>query len=132
MTFSEAILPSNRNFGLFFTAIFLAFLIYFFVNDKEIEGLITGLSALIIFIITLTKPQLLLPFNKLWMSIGYFMGIIIGPVVLGIIFFSLFTPYGVIMRLYGRDELRLKRKKRSSYWIHRDNTSSQTNFDQQF
>jgi hypothetical protein len=66
------------------------------------------------------------------MRFGLLLGMIIGPIVLGIIFFGLFTPYGVVMRILGRDELRLKLVKTKSNWILRSTTSSQTNFKQQF
>ena len=82
--------------------------------------------------ITLINDNLLLPLNKLWMSFGLLLGKIISPIILGIIFFGLFTPYGIILRLIGRDELNLKLKKTNSYWKHRVNNLSQTNFNKQF
>ena len=54
------------------------------------------------------------------------------PIILGVIFFGLFTPYSLVMRLFGRDELKLKLKKKKSYWITRKNLIHQNNFKQQF
>ena len=48
------------------------------------------------------------------------MGLIISPVVLGLIYFGMFTPLAVVLRLKGRDELRLKNKNLKSNWIVRE------------
>ena len=68
---------------------------------------------------TLAAPRLLAPFNLAWFKLGLLMGKVVSPIVLGIIFFVLLTPVAVIGRLFGRDELRLKRKAVQSYWIER-------------
>ena len=70
--------------------------------------------------------------NKLWMQFGYLIGMIISPIILAIIFFALVTPYSLVMRIFGRDELRLKLLKRDSYWKSREQIVPQTNFKQQF
>jgi hypothetical protein len=66
------------------------------------------------------------------MRFGFLLGKIISPIILGVIFFGLITPYGIIMRMFGRDELNLKKIKSKSYWIERSNISSQINFKKQF
>lgn len=57
---------------------------------------------------------------------------IISPFVLGILFFVFFTPMAILMKLYGRDELRLKFKKNITYWILRDNQIMPDSFKNQF
>jgi len=82
---------------------------------------------------TTFKEELLLPFNKLWMRFGFLLGLIVSPIVLGFIYFGLFTPISLIMRLVRRDELRLRLKNRTSYWIIRDpNHLKKTSFRNQF
>ena len=73
---------------------------------------------------TLLKAELLLPLNKLWMSLGLLLGMIVSPIVLGIIFFGMFTPISQLMKLFGRDELRLKLKNRGSHWRLKELTST--------
>ena len=68
----------------------------------------------------------------MWMYLGFILGKIISPIVLGMIFFGLFTPYGIAMRMMGRDELCLKKTKKQSHWIHRSDNSLKTNFKRQF
>ena len=60
------------------------------------------------------------------------LGMIVSPLVLGVIFFGLVTPYGVVMRMFGRDELRLKQKKLKTHWIPRSQNLPQTDFTKQF
>ena len=130
--FSEISLPSNKKFGYFFCVLFLITSIYFLYSESQTSGYILITLSIIFFLTTLIKAELLLPLNKIWMRFGLLLGMIISPIVLGIIFFGLFTPYGIIMRIMGRDELRLKQIKTKSNWILRSKTSSQTNFKQQF
>ena len=79
---------------------------------------LTSLSILFL-VTTLLKADLLLPLNKLWMRIGLLLGMIISPIVLGLIFFGMFVPTNLIMRISGRDELHLRFKKKHSHWIIR-------------
>ena len=68
------------------------------------------------FFVTIVKDDLLLPLNKLWMEIGIMIGKIVSPVLMAIIFFGMFMPLSIVMRIFGRDELRLNKKYRKSYW----------------
>ena len=116
MKFSDIKLPSNRKFGFFFTVIFTIISIYLFFYDNYNTAYIFLVISVIFFVITILKAELLLPLNKLWMRFGFILGLIINPVILGIIYFLVFTPTGLMMRLFKRDELRIKLKKRNSYW----------------
>jgi hypothetical protein len=63
----------------------------------------------------------LLPLNKLWHKFGIFLGSIVSPVVMGVIFFMVVTPMGLIMRFLGKDLLRINKNKIvSTYWINRE------------
>ena len=132
MKLNNYILPSNKKFGYFFSLIFLILASYFIYSSNKIIGYLLIITALIFFVITIIKPSLLLPLNKMWMYLGFILGKIISPIVLGMIFFGLFTPYGIAMRMMGRDELCLKKTKKQSHWIHRSDNSLKTNFKRQF
>ena len=132
MKFSKIELPSNKKFGFFFTFVFLIVASYFFLsNSSLISYIFFGLAAVLL-IITFVNERALLPLNKLWMKFGQMIGIVISPIVLGTIFFGIFTPYSFLMRLFGRDELQLKLKKRKSYWKLRNQSIPLTNFRKQF
>ena len=132
MKFSEVELPSNRKFGFFFTFVFSAAATYFYYSADIIWAYVFASTASIFLIIALIKSDALLPLNKLWMRFGLLLGMIVSPIVLGIIFFGLFTPIAILMRLNGRDELRLKFTKKESHWISRNKPIKSESFTQQF
>ena len=132
MKLSEIELPSNKKFGYFFALIFALVSTYFFINSMLSWAILFIFIAIIFFITTFLKADLLLPLNKLWMSFGLLLGKIISPLVLGIIFFGIFTPIGFIMRLSGRDELRLKLKNKTTHWISRTEQDQRSSFKNQF
>ena len=132
MKFSEIELPSNRKFGFFFTFVFALAAAYFYHSTNVTWTYLFTAAALAFLLITLIKSDALLPLNKLWMCFGLLLGMIVSPIVLGIVFFGLFTPIGMIMRLSGRDELRLKLMQKSSHWISREEPIKSDSFNNQF
>jgi len=119
MKYSEFKLPSNHKFGYFFSFIFFSSGIYFFLYNNIFFSYLFFILCFIFLIITRIKPNLLLPLNKLWMRLGFLLGYFISPIVLGIIYFGLFTSIGLIMKFFGRDELVLKMVNKETYWRDR-------------
>ena len=113
---NEIKISSNRNFGIVFFIVFLVIAIYPLVNYSEIRVWSLILSFLFL-ILGLINSKILTPFNKLWFKFGIFLGKIISPFVMGIIFFFVVTPIGFIMRLLSKDILNLKFNNENSYWI---------------
>jgi len=132
MKLSQVKLPSNRKFGFFFSTIFLLASLYSYYIDSEFMVYILGLLCGILLITTITNPKVLLPLNKLWMKFGILLGMIVSPILMGIIFFGIFTPIAMIMRLLGRDELRLRLKKKKTHWINRITLTEIDSFKKQF
>ena len=123
-------LPSNRSFGFLMTLVFT--ISFFFFEHIYIKFTCLAL-ALIFFLTTIFKATLLNNLNLLWYRLGMGLGKIVNPIVLGIIFYFIITPTGIISRLLGRDPLRLKRKAVSSYWIDRNPSGpSKESFKNQF
>ena len=132
MKFSKLKLPSNKNFGLFFAFIFGLFATYFYVINSITFVYLFALIALFFLLIALVKADLLLPLNKLWMRFGLFLGFIVSPLILGLIFFGLFTPIAFLMRIMGRDELKIKINIKASHWKIRDHPIKSLSFKNQF
>ena len=132
MNFSKVKLPSNKKFGFFFTFVFAVASSYFYKTTNVSLSYTFGAVSLIFLFLTLVKDSILLPLNKLWMRFGLLLSMIVSPIVLGIIFFGLFTPIALIMKLCGRDELRLKFSKKLSHWISRSEPIKSASFKQQF
>lgn len=125
-------LPSNKKFGYFFTFIFLISSTYFYFKEVSFAFYSLGFASIFFFIITIFKSEILSPLNKLWMSLGFILGIIVSPIVMGVIFFFIFTPIGILMRLFGRDELLLRLKNKNSYWIKRNEDIQSNSFKNQY
>ena len=132
MKFSEVELPSNRKFGFFFTFVFALATAYFYHAENIDWAYVFFAVASIFLLITLIKSDALFPLNKLWMRFGLLLGMIVSPIVLGIIFFGLFTPIALLMRLSGRDELRLEHTRKASHWISRNESIKSDSFKHQF
>jgi hypothetical protein len=71
-------------------------------------------------ILAVIAPGLLTGFNRFWMSLGYYFGKVFAPIEMAIIFFLMFTPIALVMRLFRRDALLIRKNKVNSYWKVRE------------
>jgi hypothetical protein len=114
-------LPSNRSFGLVFTAFFSVLAFWPLVRHGAPVRLWAAGAAGVMLLLALVSPQVLEPANRLWMKLGLLLGRIVNPIVLSLMFFLVFTPVALILRWIGRDLLGLRRSPQAaSYWIPRE------------
>ena len=114
---------SNKSFGIVFFVVFLLISLYPLLNNEDIR--IWSLVISFIFLILgILNSKILSPLNKLWFKFGILLGNIIAPIVMGIVFFLVVTPTGLIMRFFRKDILKLKKNSSDTYWINKDNTNS--------
>ena len=117
---SKIKIGSNKSFGIVFFAFFAILALWPLLNNEEIRYSLL-LIALIFLILGMLNSKLLTPLNKAWNQFGILLGYFIAPIVMGIIFFLVVTPTGLILRLMRKDVLRLKKNKdKKTYWIHKD------------
>ena len=111
---------SDRSFGVMFGFIFIIIAVIIRLRDspQNIQLLFLALSFLT-FLISFTRPSLLSTPNKLWMKFSLLLARFVSPIVLGVLFYVLISPLALVLRLFGRDELRLKTKKIASNWQSR-------------
>ena len=121
---SKIKIGSNRNFGIVFFLVFFIIAFWSFRGDfSEIKTLSLCIS-LIFLILGLINSKLLTPLNRLWFKFGIFLGNIVAPIVMGIIFFLVVTPIGFLMTILGKDLLGKKfNKNKNSYWIKKNKSS---------
>ena len=120
----EIKLGSNRSFGIVFFIVFVLIATYPLLNQEEVRIWSLIISFLFLFL-GLLNSKILTPLNKLWFRFGLFLGKIISPIIMGVIFFLVVTPIGLLMRFFGKDVLNLKlNKKKSSYWIEKTGPKS--------
>ena len=114
---------SNRSFGIVFFIVFLLIALYPLTYGGQIR--IWSLIIMIIFFILGTiNSKLLHPLNILWFKFGIFLGKIISPLVMGVIFFFVVTPVAVLMKILKKDLLNLKFNNNDSYWVKKDDYKS--------
>ena len=116
-------ISSNRSFGIVFFIVFLLIAFYPLIYNGEIR-IWSLIVSLIFLILGLINSKILTPLNKLWFKFGILLGKIISPIIMGIIFFLVVTPIGLIMRLLGKDVLNLKFNANKSYWIEKNGPKS--------
>ena len=114
---------SNRSFGIVFFVVFLIIAIYPLIKDGELRLWSLFISIVFLFL-GLVNSKILNPLNKLWFKFGIFLGKIISPLVMGIIFFLVVTPIGLLMRLLNKDLLNLKFNNNNTYWIEKTEPKS--------
>ena len=122
----EVKLGSNRSFGIVFFLVFLVIALYPIINKQDIR-LWSLIISLIFLILGLANSKILTPLNKLWFKFGIFLGKMISPIIMGIIFFLVVTAIGYLMRAFGKDVLNLKYNDNKSYWIEKNGPKSKMN-----
>ena len=106
----------ERQFGLLFSVVFLGVVYFAYASGLIIlSGIFLAASCLLLGV-TIFYPKTLAAPNKAWHQIGILMGTVINPIILGIIFFLMFTPVALVCRMVGRDELNIKGRGTASYW----------------
>lgn len=112
-------LPSNRKFGLLFTGVFAVFGAVAWWRGGRAYPVMLALSAAFL-LVSLVVPDILRPLNRAWMAFALLLHHIMSPIILGALFFVLFTPVGFFMRLKKRDLMKRRREPAlDSYWIAR-------------
>ena len=116
-------ISSNRSFGIVFFIVFLLITLYPLTYGGELR-IWSLIISLIFLILGLLNSKILAPLNKIWFKFGILLGKIVSPIIMGIIFFLVVTPIGLIMRSLGKDVLNLKYNKNKSYWIEKNGPKS--------
>ena len=116
-------ISSNRSFGIVFFVVFLIIGLYPLTNDNDFR-LWSIIISSIFLILGILNSKILSPLNKIWFKFGLFLGKIISPIVMGIIYFLVVTPIGLFMRLIQKDLLSLKFNNKNTYWIEKSGPKS--------
>jgi hypothetical protein len=111
---------SNRAFGLVFAAFFALVAVLPIVRGHAIRLWALPFSALFL-LAALAAPKILTPLNRAWTALGSLLHAVVNPIVLGVLFYLVFTPFGWVLRRMGKDFLRLRPAPgEATYWIARN------------
>lgn len=110
---------SNRTLGLVFATVFLIIAVFPLFFGGALRWWSLAVAAAFA-VVALVLPGVLTPLNRAWTRFGLLLHKIVSPIVLGFLFYIVVTPLGLLMRLLGKDPLRLRWDRQSStYWIER-------------
>lgn len=116
MTAATHPIAPNHQFGILLSGVFCALAgLAIYRSQSALAGRYLACGTLLA-LVTWRVPQLLTPFNRAWMTLGDWLGRIMNPIILAIIFWVVVSPLAIVLRIFGRDELRLKKGNRSTYW----------------
>ncbi len=114
---------SNRSFGIVFFVVFLIIGLWPFLKNQELR--IWSIAISIIFLILgLINSKLLTPLNKIWFKFGIILGNFIAPIVMGLVYFFVVTPTGLLMKIFKKDLINLKKNNDKTYWIEKKEITS--------
>lgn len=114
---------SNRSFGIVFFVVFLLIGFYPLLNEGNLR-IWSVIISIVFFILGLLNSKILTPLNKVWFRFGLFLGKIISPLIMGIIFFFVVTPIGIFLRIIKKDIINLKFNSDKSYWLKKSKIKS--------
>lgn len=125
---------SDRSFGLTFAVVFALAAAYCAYGGWILGTVSFAVASLLIGVVALTRARLLAPANRVWTGFGLLLHKIVNPLIMGFMFYVVFTPMGTVMRLFGFDPLGRKRRGAiDSYWTSRDPAAAErTDMTQQF
>tara|TARA_B100000029_G_scaffold64282_1_gene57562 strand:- start:104 stop:493 length:390 start_codon:yes stop_codon:yes gene_type:complete len=110
----------NRTFGIVFAIVFLIIAFWTFRGNFEDIKKIPLFISLVFLVLGLLNSKLLTPLNKIWLKLGEKIGKVIAPIVMGIVYFLVLTPISLLIRMLGKDLLKIKFSQANSYWIERE------------
>tara|TARA_B110000971_G_scaffold158704_1_gene162092 strand:- start:1663 stop:2052 length:390 start_codon:yes stop_codon:yes gene_type:complete len=116
-------ISSNKSFGLVFFTFFLIISLFPLFKDGNIR-IWAIIPSIIFLILGLLNSPILSPLNKIWFKFGILLGSFMSPIAMGIVFFIVVTPTSLIMKMFGKNLLGLKKNNKKSYWIERSSIKS--------
>ena len=122
--------PTNKNFGLVFSAIFFLVFSYFYFIKNHFSPIILSIS-LIFFTLGILNSKLLYPLNFIWFKFGILLSKILNPLIIFLIYVVAFLPTSLLLKIFGKDLMNLKyNKKINSYWLSADKNTNKSMNDQ--
>ncbi len=107
---------SNRSFGLLFFIVFIVLGLWPIKNNLPPNYYLVIISFIFL-ILGILNSKILTPLNNVWIKFGEFLGSIIAPIIMALVYFIFLTPISLIVRIFGKDLLDIKfSKNQKSYW----------------
>jgi hypothetical protein len=110
---------SDRTFGYFFAVLFGGLGAYALWSGRE-WGWVAAAVGVLLALAAAISPRTLNRANRAWFALGMLLARVVNPVVVGLLFFVVVTPMGLLMRAFGKRPLSLTFDPGApTYWIER-------------
>ena len=110
---------SNKSFGLVFAVFFMILTLYQFVKFDKIHIYFFSIFSFFL-IFSFIYPKIFTPFNKIWLKFGFYLGKVIAPIVMFIIYFTIVYGTSIILKLFRKDIMDVKINKAArTFWKER-------------
>lgn len=111
---------SDRSFGFVFAVVFVVIALWPLWHGGGLRWWSLCVAGAFV-VIAMAVPRILAVPNRLWLKLGLLLGKIVSPIALGVLFYLVFVPIGMLMRLFGKDPLKLRRDAAATtYWVDRE------------
>ena len=115
----EVVGSSDRSFGIVFACVFAIVGLWPLIDAAPPRWWAMGIAGIFLFAAG-ACPKVLAPLNRIWLRFGLLLHKVVNPLVMAILFYLVVTPMGILVRILGKDLLRLRLDpKATSYWINR-------------
>ncbi len=108
----------GRKFGLTVGIAFLALTAVLLWRERETIAYVTGSLGGILVVAGLLVPTKLGPIERAWMAMAHKISKVTTPIIMGIVFFLVVAPIGLVMRAFGKNPLEHERHD-GSFWVIR-------------
>ena len=108
----------GRKFALTLSVAFALLAGISYWRGRELPPLILGVLSALFLAAAVAMPQYLQPVERAWMGLAHLISKVTTPIFMGIVYFVILTPIGLVRRLFGGNAL-VHRKTGNSYWIAR-------------
>ena len=107
---------NKRNIRITFLIISLLLSLFAYKHYPSFISYILWAIAFICILTLLVSPLTLKPLYLLWLRITHAIGRFNTMVLLGVVFYIVFIPTGLVMRFLHKDPMKRRQKKTGSYW----------------
>ena len=128
--------PSTRELrqfaGIWFPVFWLIVAGLLYSGDATRGAIGAAGVGIVIGAIGVARPRFMHPIYLIWMYLAYPIGFVVSHVLLGVIFYLILTPVGLLMKVFGYDPLQRQMGAATTYWVRTEPPANKNQYFRQF
>ena len=121
----------GRKFAFTVGAAFLALAAFVWWREKHTVATVLGSLGALLLVLGLVAPTQLGPIQRAWMGLAHLISKVTTPIFMGVVFFIVIAPIGLVMRLFGKAPMTIPRGA-ATYWHTREPDARRSDLHRQF